>query len=64
MYHLIDACEQCGTFQRINLQKITDEGDVVAWCDNCINTFGSNIQEKVEPKKKVNYKKYKWKEVA
>ncbi len=64
MYHMIDACEYCGTFQRVTLEQIEENGDAHLVCPNCLSLFWSEDEKERELPKPVNYEKYKWKEVS
>ena len=61
MFHLIDACEYCGTFQRVILHRLEDDGDVVAICHECLKNI--EAEEEDYNKEDVKYTKpenFKW----
>ena len=60
---MIDACEYCGTFQRVTIENVTEDGDAQVICSDCLKMRWNECEDLEKPEK-VNYKKYKWKEVS
>lgn len=65
MNHMIDACEYCGTFQTVTIEKVEDNGDARAICANCLSMFWNDEEdEEVEDTELVSCENYKWKEIS
>jgi len=64
MNHMIDDCEFCGTFQRVTIERVEEDGDARVVCSSCLKMFWDYEDDEKEPSTPVNYKKYKWKEIS
>lgn len=60
---MIDACEFCGTFQRVTIEKIEENGDAHVVCGDCLSLFQEEQEHPDEDIKPVEFKKFKWREV-